>query len=84
MNSSHIVRREMVVADALRYVHTLRGHMQWEELDLFRRVEKMIAGGHEFIEAATYLQGCDPVFGPEVEQNFENLVKSIRGSIDDE
>ncbi len=84
MKSNHFVRRNMVVADALRYVNTLRGHMQWEELDLFRRVEEMIVEGHKLIEAATNLQGCDPVFGPEVEQNFENLVKSIRDSIDDD
>ena len=83
INSSQFVRRKMVVADALRYVNTLRGHMQWEELDLFRRVEKMIEQGHKLIEAATYVQGCDPVFGPEVEQQFENLVKSIRDSIND-
>ena len=84
INSSHFVRRNMIVADALRYVNTLRGHMQWEELDLFRRVEEMIAEGHKLIEAATYLQGCDPVFGSKVEPNFENLVKSIQDSIDDD
>ena len=84
INSSQFVRRKMVVADALRYVELLRGHMQWEELDLFRRVEEMIAGGHKLIEAATYLQGCDPVFGPEVERKFENLVESIRNSINDD
>ncbi len=43
----------------------------------------MITGGHNLVEAATYLQGCDPVFGPEVEQKFENLIKSIRDSIND-
>ncbi len=84
INSSHFVHRKTVVADALRYVDTLRGHMQWEELDLFRRVEEMNAEGHKLIEAATYLQGCDPVFGSEVEQKFENLVKIIRNSINDD
>jgi hemerythrin-like domain-containing protein len=83
INSSHFVQRKTIVADALRYVNMLRGHMQWEELDLFRRVEEMIVDGHKLIEAATYLQGCDPVFGPEVEQKFENLVKSMRDSIND-
>ncbi len=84
INSSHFVQRKTIVADALRYVNMLRGHMQWEELDLFRRVEEMIAGGHNLVEAATYLQGCDPVFGSKVEQDFENLVKSIRDSINDD
>ena len=84
INSSQFVRRNRIVADALRYVNTLRGHMQWEELDLFRRIEEMIAEGHNLIEAATYLQAYDPVFGPKIEQKFENLVKSIRDSINDD
>ena len=84
INSSQFVRRNRVVADALRYVNMLRGHIQWEELDLFRRVEEMIAEGHNLIEAATYLQAYDPVFGPKVERNFENLVTSIRDSINDD
>ena len=39
INAGSPIRRNAVVADALRYVNTLRGHMQWEELDLFRRVD---------------------------------------------
>lgn len=66
-----------VVADALRYVNTLRGHMQWEELDLFRRVEDMVAEGHELIEAATLLQASDPVFGTDVEQRFVPLIEKV-------
>jgi hemerythrin-like domain-containing protein len=45
--SGSMVPKNSVVADTLRYVNTLRGHMQWEELDLFRRVEEMVAEGHE-------------------------------------
>jgi len=81
--ADQIVPRKTVVADALRYVHMLRGHMQWEELDLFRRVERMIADGHHLIEAATYLQSCDPVFGAKIEPDFEKLIKRIRESIND-
>ena len=81
--AGQFVPRKTVVADALRYVHMLRGHMQWEELDLFRRVEKMIAEGHHLIEPATYLQSCDPVFGPKIEPDFEKLIKRIRESINE-
>lgn len=83
-HSDQFVRRKTIVTDALRYVNTLRGHMQWEELDLFRRVEKMVSDGHDLVETATYLRGNDPVFGSQVGQQFENLVKSIRNSICDD
>lgn len=79
--SDSMVPRKSVVADALRYVNSLRGHMQWEELDLFRRVEEMVAEGHEFIEAATYSQKADPVFGPEVEEKFARLFESVQERI---
>ncbi len=73
-----VIRKKTVVADMLRYVNTLRGHMQWEELDLFRRVEEMVAEGHELIESATFLQTPDPVFGKEVEERFERLLESVK------
>lgn len=77
INSGTFVRRKAVVGNALRYVNTLRGHMQWEELDLFRRVDEMIAAGHTIISAASFMQSSDPVFGPEVSQNFARLVGNI-------
>jgi len=76
--SGGVIRKKSVVADTLRYVNTLRGHMQWEELDLFRRIEDMIAEGHELIESSTYLQTTDPVFGPEVEEKFARLFESVQ------
>lgn len=72
------VRRNAVVADALRYVNTLRGHMQWEELDLFRRVDEMIRLGHNVLDSANFTHRSDPVFGPEVEEDFGRLVKSVQ------
>jgi hemerythrin-like domain-containing protein len=78
VNSGGIIKKNAVVADALRYVNTLRGHMQWEELDLFRRVEEMVSEGHELIEAATFLQTPDPVFGAAVEANFTRLFDSVQ------
>jgi hemerythrin-like domain-containing protein len=81
VNSGDVVQKKTVVADTLRYVNTLRGHIQWEELDLFRRIEEMIAEGHELIEATTFLQTSDPVFGPEVEANFSRLFDSVQQRI---
>ena len=78
INSGNPVRRNAVVADALRYVNTLRGHMQWEELDLFRRVDEMIQAGHDVLDTANFTHRSDPVFGPEVEENFGRLVKSVQ------
>ena len=75
--SGGVVRRNTVVADGLRYVNTLRGHMQWEELDLFRRIEEMVAEGHGLIDATRTWGFADPVFGPEVEEKFGRLVTAI-------
>ena len=77
-DAGHAVHRKTIVADSLRYVNTLRSHMQWEELDLFRRVEEMVDEGHEFIEVAIFSHVPDPVFGPIVEQDFAGLIERIR------
>jgi len=84
VTSGSIVRKKAVVADTLRYVNTLRGHMQWEELDLFRRIEEMVAEGHDILETATFLQTSDPVFGSEVETNFSRLFDSLQERIAEE
>jgi len=78
INLGNPVRRNAVVADALRYVNTLRGHMQWEELDLFRRVDEMIRMGHNLFDSVNDVHGADPVFGPEAEENFGRLIESIQ------
>ncbi len=78
INSGNPVLRKAVVADALRYVNTLRGHMQWEELDLFRRVDEMIRSGHDQLDTTEFTHRPDPVFGPDAEAQFGRLVKSVR------
>jgi hemerythrin-like domain-containing protein len=78
INTGNPIKRNAVVADALRYVNTLRGHMQWEELDLFRRVDEMISEGHIAFDTANFTHITDPVFGPEVEQSFGRLLSSIQ------
>lgn len=77
INSDQIVRRDAIVSDIFRYVCTLRGHMQWEELDLFRRVDQMVADGHEFLDAAIFVHNPDPAFGPTVEKRFETLLARV-------
>jgi len=81
IDSGVMVRRKTVVGNSLRYVNMLRSHMQWEELDLFRRIEEMIAEGHTDFDQTSYPQGTDPVFGAEVELQFGRLVQSIEQSI---
>lgn len=79
--SGTALRRNVVVADALRYVQRLRKHMRWEERELFVRVEDMINDGHNLI-VETGLHGRqDPVFGPEVEKQFGKLFESIRQTL---
>jgi hemerythrin-like domain-containing protein len=78
INAGNPILRKAVVADALRYVNTLRGHMQWEELDLFRRVDEMIRSGHDELDTAQFTHRPDPVFGPKSEAQFGRLVKSVK------
>ncbi|MDH3748344.1 MAG: hemerythrin domain-containing protein [Gammaproteobacteria bacterium] len=72
------VERNAVVADAMRYIEALRKHMRWEETDLFRRVDRMIADGHTLIDTSIMVSGDDPLFGARVEERFERLLESTR------
>lgn len=79
--SGTALRRNVVVADALRYVKRLREHIRWEERDLFVRVEEMIHDGHELIVDSELHDQADPVFGPEVEKRFGRLFDSIQQTL---
>jgi hemerythrin-like domain-containing protein len=72
-----MVKRKTVVRDALHYANTLRNHMQWEELDLFRRIEEMIRSGHKKLDTDDFPVAADPVFGVRLERRFERLFKKI-------
>lgn len=76
--SGDMVERNTVVRDTLRYVDTLRRHMQWEEGDLFRRLDRMISDGHKVADQAQIVCGVDPVFGNSVEEKFVKLFERIR------
>jgi len=79
--SGTALRRNVVIADALRYIQRLRDHMRWEERDLFIRVEEMIHDGHSLIVEAEVHDKADPVFGPEVEKRFGKLFDSIQQTL---
>ena len=81
IGSGSFVRRKTVVGDALRYVNTLRSHMQWEELDLFRRCEEMAAQGHEIVVDAGFIDKSDPLFGDDVDSRFKLLFDGIQRSL---
>ena len=81
IGSGSFVRRKTIVADALRYVNTLRSHMQWEELDLFRRCEEMAAQGHSLVVDAGFVDRSDPLFGANVDSQFKQLLDGIQRSL---
>ena len=76
--SGAAVTRQRLVDDAMEYVHTLRKHIAWEEEDLFRRANGLIRDEKDmFIDISNFDQ-LDPVFGPEREHSFENLLRNIK------
>lgn len=78
--SGNFVRRNDVVADAVRYIDALRRHMRWEEADLFRRVDRMIADGHTTIDASILISRADPLFGAHVEARFKPVFERLKGA----
>lgn len=72
-----MVRRDQIIADAHRYIESLRKHMHWEESDLFRRLDKLVADGHEIIESSTIVDHKDPLFGVKVDAQFKAVYKAI-------
>ncbi|MFQ5982881.1 MAG: hemerythrin domain-containing protein [Woeseiaceae bacterium] len=80
--SGTALRRNVVVADALRYVKRLREHMHWEERDLFIRVDEMVNDGHGVISESMMGDVKDPVFGSDVEKNFAKLFENIQQALD--
>lgn len=79
--SGTALRRNVIIADAIRYIQRLRDHMRWEERDLFIRVEEMIHGGHNVIMDSELRDRADPVFGPETEKRFSKLFDSIQQTL---
>jgi len=76
--SGAAVTRERLVEDTVEYVTALRKHMAWEEEDLFRRARELIEGEDDMFIDISNFDRMDPVFGPEREHSFENLLRNIK------
>lgn len=76
--SGAAVRRDTLIADTSAYVQRLREHMHWEESDLFERADSLVEKEAAMIVDISHLDGLDPVFGPEREHTFANLLENIK------
>ena len=71
--------REKFVADAQAYVTRLRNHMQWEEGDLFKRIDTMLAEDGRELATGDYIR--DPVFELEIASGFARLRSAVEHAI---
>jgi len=76
--SGAAVKRERVTEDILEYLERLRGHMAWEESELFREADRLISESPGLAIDAEHLRTSDPVFGRYREASYNNLLKNIR------
>lgn len=79
--SEAIVRRDTVAKDAQDYVEKLRLHIEWEEQGMFVAIEEMQAELDQHALSDDKLQQADPLFGADVEQDFQRLFASIQRGI---
>ncbi|MFQ5609612.1 MAG: hypothetical protein ACE5F8_05005, partial [Woeseiaceae bacterium] len=73
-----MVLRSDVVARISRYAEYLRKHIRWEECDLFRRIDRMIADGHTVLKTSVIIRGHDPVFSAPDPGHFDSLLENLR------
>ena len=52
--------------------------MAWEEEDLFRRAKDMIRDEQDMFIDISNFDRLDPVFGPQREHSYENLLRNIK------
>ena len=76
--SGAAVTRNHVLKDARNYVGHLREHMNWEEGDLFKRADTLVKAEAAMFLDISHLNTLDPVFGPEREHTFANLLENIK------
>jgi hemerythrin-like domain-containing protein len=74
------VLRVQLVGDVIEYVVRLRKHMQWEEDDLFQRIDEMIGEQSVAVDVEAFQHIKDPVFELEVESAFRRLMDSLKAS----
>lgn len=78
INAGAAVRRDKMIEDTVAYILRLRNHMRWEEDDLFKRVDKMLADEPHKIDVSKIGHIKDPVFELEIEAGFRRLLESLR------
>lgn len=78
INAGAAVRRVKMIEDTAAYVLRLRNHIRWEEEDLFKRVDKMLADEPHEIDVSEIGHIKDPVFELEIEAGFRRLLESLR------
>ena len=71
------VRREKMIEDTAAYVSRQRNHIGWEEADLFKRVDKMLAADDHAVDVSAFAHIKDPVFELEIEAGFRRLLASL-------
>lgn len=72
-----VVSRRALVGDMLRYADNLRSHMQWEELDLFRRCREMVRDGHTLLIEEASHGHPDPLFDEAAGRRYAHLLQRI-------
>jgi hemerythrin-like domain-containing protein len=78
INAGAAVRRDKMIEDTAAYVTRLRNHMQWEEQDLFTRIDKMLDAQPHKVDISEYEHIKDPVFELEIEAGFRRMIASLR------
>ena len=78
INAGGAVRREKLVKDMTDYVDRLRNHMNWEEGDLFKRIDSMLDSDDRNVDVAQFEHIKDPIFDLEIETGFQRLMSSLQ------
>ena len=77
INAGAAVRRDKMIEDTGAYIKRLRGHMQWEETDLFPRIDRMLEAEPHQVDVSEWQHIKDPVFELEIEAGFRRLMQSL-------
>ena len=77
INAGAAVRRDKMIEDTSAYIKRLRGHMLWEEDDLFPRIDRMLEAEPYQVDVSEWQHIKDPVFELEIEAGFRRLMQSL-------
>ena len=78
IESGTAVRREQLVEDASGYVKRLRDHINWEEGDLFERIDRMLESKTHPVDLSHFDSTYDPVFSESSAAGFQRLMASLK------